>query len=120
MVTQIPFANDKVLGIRIDGKITSEMLDEIYQALDAKLAEHPKARIYVEMPAFEGMSAEAFYRDLKYSLSHWTRFEREAVVTDQHWLEVVASLAGRLLPNVEVKVFPMSEADAARDWIQAL
>ena len=120
MYTQIPFANDKVLGLRIEGKITSDMLDEICQLLDDKLAHYPKARVYVEMPAFEGMSAEAFFSDLKYSLGHWSRFEREAVVTDQHWLEVVVGLTGRLLPQVEVKVFPTCEVDAARDWIQAL
>jgi stage II sporulation SpoAA-like protein len=120
MFTLIPFANDKVLGFRIEGKITGEMLEQMLAVVEAKLQEHPRARIYVEMPAFEGMSVEALYKDLKYGISHWNRFEREAVVTDQRRLEVMVGLADRLIPGVEVKVFPTSEADSARDWIQAL
>ena len=120
MLTHIPFGNSKVLGFRIEGKITGEMLEQMLAVVEAKLQEHPRARIYVEMPAFEGMSVEALYKDLKYGISHWNRFEREAVVTDQRRLEVMVGLADRLIPGVEVKVFPTSEADSARDWIQAL
>lgn len=65
MFTLIPFANDKVLGFRIEGKITGEMLEQMLAVVEAKLQEHPRARIYVEMPAFEGMSVEALYKDLK-------------------------------------------------------
>lgn len=120
MFTQIPFANDKVIGFRIEGKISGEMLDQMLEAAEAKLQDYSKARIYVEMPVFEGMSAEAFYKDLKYGFKHWTRFEREAVVTDQRWLEVVVGLADHLVPGIDVKAFSTDEVDAARDWIQAL
>ena len=47
MFTLIPFANDKVLGFRIEGKITGEMLEQMLAVVEAKLQEHPRARIYV-------------------------------------------------------------------------
>ena len=49
MYTQIPFANDKVLGLHIEGKITSDMLDEICQLLDEKLAHYPKALAFYRL-----------------------------------------------------------------------
>ncbi|HCA25985.1 MAG TPA: STAS/SEC14 domain-containing protein, partial [Pseudomonas sp.] len=114
MLTHIPFGNSKVLGFRIEGKISAEMLDEMLELIEAKLREHAKVRLYVEMPAFGGMAAEALYKDLKYGISHWNRFEREAVVTDQGWLEKLVGLADRLVPGVEARVFPAAEKDAAR------
>ena len=120
MLTHSPCGNSKVLGFRIEGKISAEMLDEMLELIEAKLREHAKVRLYVEIPAFGGMAAEALYKDLKYGISHWNRFEREAVVTDQGWLEKLVGLADRLVPGVEARVFPAAEKDAARDWIQAL
>ncbi|GAA6130587.1 STAS/SEC14 domain-containing protein [Halopseudomonas sabulinigri] len=119
MLTSIPFADDRVVGFRIEGKITAEVLDQAIELIEVGLAKYPRVRLYVEMPSFDGISVEAFYKDMKYGLSNWGRFEREAVVTDRHWLEKMASVADKLFSSIDVRVFPSNQTDAARDWVQA-
>jgi len=119
MLTSIPFADDRVVGFRIEGRVTTEVLDQAIALIDAALLRHEKVRMYVEMPSFDGISVEAFYKDMKYGLSNWGRFEREAVVTDKHWMEKMAILADKLFSSIDVRVFPSDQTDAARDWIQA-
>ena len=45
------------------------------------------------------------------------QFEREAVVTDSDWLRRLGVLADKLLPGIDVQVFPRDQLDAAKLWI---
>lgn len=117
MVENIAFESDEIAGFRITGRLTSEAYDGIREVVDAKLARHSKLRIYVEIPASVEISMEAFFKDLKFALSSWDRFDREAVVTDQRWLKNVSEIAGKLMPGIDVRTFAISEADAAKHWI---
>lgn len=117
MIENIAFQADNVAGFRITGKLTSEAYDGIREVVDAKLARHSKLRVYVEIPASVEISAEALFKDLKFALSSWNRFDREAVVTDQRWLKNVSDIAGKLMPGIEVRTFAMADADAAKQWI---
>ncbi|NGY03666.1 STAS/SEC14 domain-containing protein [Solimonas terrae] len=117
MIESIPFPAGNVVGLRVDGRIGTEAYDAVRKTIDAKLATHDKLRIYVEVPAFDGMSAEAFFKDLKFGLKNWDRFEREAVVSDQSWVQNVLSVAAKLMPGVEVRSFAMAETEAAKEWI---
>lgn len=119
MLTSIPFADDRVVGFRIEGKITTEVLDQAIALIDVALQKHEKIRMYVEMPSFDGISVEAFYKDMKYGLNNWGRFEREAVVTDKHWMERMVSVADKLFSSIDVRVFPSDQTDEARDWVQS-
>ncbi|HEY9544404.1 MAG TPA: STAS/SEC14 domain-containing protein [Solimonas sp.] len=117
MIENIPFNDDNIAGFRIDGRLTAEAYDGIRDVVDAKLARHQKLRIYVEIANDTRISAEAFFKDLKFALRRWDRFEREAVVTDQGWVQNVASIAGKLMPGIEVKTFATADTAAAKAWI---
>src|SRR3546814_21120856 len=79
MIENIPFNDDNIAGFRIDGRLTAEAYDGIRDVVDAKLARHQKLRIYVEIANDTRISAEAFFKDLKFALRPWDRFELEAV-----------------------------------------
>lgn len=119
MLISIPFADDRVVGLRIDSTFTSEMLEQAIAQVEAALQKHSKIRLYVEMPRFDGITLQAFYDDMKYGLANRERFEREAVVTDQRWLEIIASVADTLFSSTQVRVFRTDQKEPARDWIQA-
>ncbi|MEH6565505.1 MAG: STAS/SEC14 domain-containing protein [Halopseudomonas sp.] len=119
MLTSIPFADDRVVGFRIEERITTEVLDQAIALIEQALEKHPKIRLYVEMPSFDDISVEAFYKDVKFGFTHWGRFEREAVVTDRHWLERMVDIADKLFSSIDLRVFASDQADAARDWVQA-
>ena len=51
-------------------------------------------------------------------MSHLTRWERIAVVTDVDWIRNTMQFFRFLLPG-EMRVVPVAEAGTARDWISA-
>ena len=70
MITPIAFDEDNVVGMRIDGRIVAEDMDRIAALVEEKLARHDKLRVYVEVPSFEGISIEGFFKDLQLGLRH--------------------------------------------------
>jgi hypothetical protein len=117
MITFIPFAAGNVVGLRVDARIDAADMDRIAAVCKDKLARHRKLGVDVEVPSFNGIYVEAFFKDLKIGLSEWSRYDKEAVVTDQSWLAKVTSATGRLVPGLEVKAFPVEQAAAAEAWI---
>lgn len=117
MLELIDLESDRVVAFRIEGKIVDEDFEKVVAAIKERFATHEKLRIYAEIPVFEGISIGAFMRDLKFAAGHWRRFDKEAVVTDQPWLQKATELMGNLLPNFEVRAFSVTQTDAARRWI---
>jgi len=119
MLEPIPFDADNIVGLRVAGRIEAGEFDKIAAIVEDKLSRHPKLRVYVEVPSFDGISIEAFFKDLQMGLRHWHRFEKEAVVTDQAWLQRITAFTGHLVPGLEVRAFPTTDKAAARAWIEA-
>lgn len=119
MITPIAFDADNVIGMRIDGRIVAEDMDRIAAMVEEKLTRFDKLRVYVEVPSFEGISIEGFFKDLQLGLRHWHRFEKEAVVSDEQWMHKLAPLGGHLVSGLEVKVFASNESVAAKAWVVA-
>ncbi|MEQ3638013.1 STAS/SEC14 domain-containing protein [Alcanivorax sp.] len=117
MLTLIPFDDDRVVGARISGKMTRAEFDAVTSALEAALQKQPKVRFYAEMETFGGVSMDVLFQDLKFGLSHWKHFDRQAVVTDKDWMRRLSILADKLLPFIEVKVFSSDDTEAAKAWI---
>lgn len=117
MLHFIELASDRVVGFRIEGKVTNEDFEKVAALVQTRLAAHDKLRIYAEVPEFEGIAIDALFKDLKFALGHWSRFDKEAVVTDKSWLRTATEFAGKLIPHMEVRAFSTREVDAARRWI---
>ena len=96
MITPIAFDADNVIGMRIDGRIVAEDMDRIAAMVEEKLTRFDKLRVYVEVPSFEGISIEGFFKDLQLGLRHWHRFEKEAVVSDEQRRHKLAPPGGHL------------------------
>lgn len=118
MIEPVVFQRDDVIGLRVEGGVGRVHFETIAELVENKLERHPKLRIYVEMRGFAGMSPMTFFEDLKLALKHWKRFEREAVVTDAKWIQQMTRGAAKLFNGIDIRVFPMSERLAARQWIE--
>ncbi|MFZ0833526.1 MAG: STAS/SEC14 domain-containing protein [Mycobacterium sp.] len=85
--------------------------------VEKKLQQHEKVSIYYETaPDFEGFDPGAMWDDTKVGFSHYSRWERIAVVTDVDWIKHTMRFAGFLMP-AEVRAFPTTDADEARGWV---
>ena len=119
MIDLIPIESEKVVGIRINGKIEKTDMEKITREMEEKLKSQEKLRIYVELQSFGGISFEAFIEDIKLGFSHLREFERKAVVSDKTWVAKLADWGGQLIPSMEVKHFTFEERDKALAWVQA-
>lgn len=119
MIEPVVFHSDNVIGVRVEGAVGRADFDAIAKRVEEKLERYPKLRIYIEMPAFVGMTPLAFFEDLKLAMKHWNRFEREAIVTDEKWIQQMTWGAAKLFGGIEIKVFSAAERVAARKWIES-
>ncbi|MBP7000688.1 STAS/SEC14 domain-containing protein [Amaricoccus sp.] len=110
---------DDVLGIAAAGEITARDYAETLRPLiEARLRLRPKLKLlYLVGPDF-GYSAGAVLADARLGLTHWSDFERVAIVTDIDWIARSVRVFAPLIPG-EVRVFPTDALAAARDWISA-
>lgn len=117
MIELIPTGvDDRVVGIRIRGGIDRADLDAVAAAFEDKLERHSRVRIYAEVQDLGRLSPDALLQDLRLSVRHFRDVEREAIVTDAVWLDLLAK-AGNLLPGIEVRAFAWPEKGKALAWI---
>ena len=119
MIELIAVPADNVVGIRVAGKIEKADIERVMLAVEKKLASHAKLRIYVEIDRVQGISLEAFLKDLRFGLPHVRDFEKKAVVSDSKWLEIFVALGDKLFPSIEVRHFASTERAQALDWVQS-
>lgn len=117
MVELIDFQKGNVVGLRIDGKITEDEFEKIASFCEDKLKEFPNFRLYAELESYGGVDPKAVLKDIKFGIKHWKEIDKEAIVTDQQWMQHVAQAADKLFPGIEVKAFPFEEDTWAKKWI---
>jgi hypothetical protein len=114
-----PPALDRVVALRVTGRVDEHDIERGIQAIEAALDRHKRISLLVEIE-ITGMTAGAFTRDLSYSLGKLRdlhRFSRVAVVTSQDWLKTLAHVQDRILPHVEVRAFSPPEREEAVAWV---
>lgn len=109
---------DNVVAVSGIGEVSSDdYLATLDPAIGAALQNHDKIRLlYVLGYDFDGYSGGAMWQDTKVGLSHWTSFEKIAVVTDQDWIETGVKALGWMIPG-DVKTFDVDDLDEAKAWI---
>src|SRR4051794_1819005 len=112
-------ALDRVVAMKVSGRVDESDIERGIQAIEAALAREPSISLLVEI-AMAGMTAGAFTRDLGYGLGKLRdlhRFSRMAVVTGQGWLRTLSHVQDRILPHVEVRAFTSTEREEAMAWV---
>ncbi len=117
MIELLAAGTDNVVGYRIKGKIDADDFDRIAAFIEQHLKTHDKLRVFAEIESIEGMSLEAFLKDLKFGFKNYNRFEKAAVITDKDWLRKVVEIEDKLFPGTEMKFFPLAEKEAAMEWL---
>jgi hypothetical protein len=110
-------APDTVLAVKAVGKIETSDYDTVLEpAVEAMIAEHGKVRfVYVLGEEFDAYTAGASWEDAKLGISHASKWERIAVVTDTDALRHVVDVLGWLIPG-EVKTFRLDAQARAIEW----
>jgi hypothetical protein len=109
-----------VVGLRASGKVSADDYKQVLApTLERALADGGKVRLVYELgPDYGGFEAGGVWQDLRLGASHFSSFERVALVTDVDWIRHAANALGFLMPG-EIKVFPLAEQGAAAAWAAA-
>lgn len=109
---------DDVVAIRCGGVVTAQDYERVLMpAVAAALSAHERVRVYYEIgPDFQSFAPGAMWDDMIVGMRHFSRWGRVAVVTDVDWLRHAVAMFGFLFP-AGVKVFPVTGARAAQDWL---
>ena len=116
MFTETLTAQDDVVGIACEGKLTEDDLKRMRALLHERLQAEAEPGLVVDLTGFEGYEGLAALReDMKMDTTHRNDFRRIAVVGDSKWMEWGTSLAG-LLTRSEMRWFGPGEKEAAAEW----
>lgn len=118
MLKRIIDLPDDVLGVEASGEVTAEDYQTVLvPELEDKLQKIKKVRLlYVLGETFEGFTRAAVWQDTKVGLTHLTRFDRIAVVSDVDWIRNSIKVFGFAMPG-EVRVFAIEDQRDAREWV---
>lgn len=120
---QILESEDHVLAVRLSGTLTAGDVALVAKEVDARLERHEKIGIFAELTDFHDLTAEAAAKDFAYGFSkigQWSRFPREAVVTDKQWVRTLIKLMDPVIPMVDVRAFEPAQRDEALAWAAAI
>ncbi|MXN67393.1 STAS/SEC14 domain-containing protein [Stappia sp. GBMRC 2046] len=120
MIEQLQGFPESVAAFACHGHVTrDDYLKTLVPAVEQAFSKHEKVRLYYEIgPDFKNVDAGAVWTDFATGVKHWMRWERIAVVTDVEWIRNTMWAFGFLMPG-EIRLFPIAERDAAREWIAA-
>ena len=112
-------APDRVVAMRIGGKIRRADIERAVEAIEERLDRHGHVALYAEIEPLEGVTVEAMGADLRYGLRQLGRLDRfgpTAVVTDEAWVANLSRLEGWMLPSMALRVFPRERAAEAMTY----
>lgn len=118
MLKPIDGLPSNVVAIEAVGEVKAGDYQSVLDpAIETAASENDKIRfLYVLGDDFTGFSGGAMWEDTKAGIGHWTRWERIALVTDNHTYHNGVKAVAWLIPG-EVKLFTVAESDAAKEWI---
>ena len=114
---------DHVSACALHGQVTKTDYDTVLiPDLEGKLGRHKKIRLYCEIaPDYVGINPGALWEDTKFGFSYLFDWDRAVMVTDVEWMnqavKFFGGVFGFLAPVGQWCVFPLAEAERAREWI---
>ncbi len=118
MLNRIEDLGEDVVGFEAEGVVTAKDYEEhLVPAIEHVIESGVQPRLlYVLGPSFERFDIGAAFADAKVGLSHFSDFERIAVVTDRDWIEHAVRAFGVLTPS-PVRTFEYESLDDAKAWV---
>ncbi len=116
MIEMLPDMPAHTVGMKLSGTLHDEDYKTFVPMVDAAIAETGKTRILAWFHDFHGWDAKALWDDIAFATTHCTTIERIALVGEKNWEKWMGTIC-KPFTMATVKVFDVSELDAAKAWI---
>lgn len=111
---------EDTLGIEAAGKVTHEDYQSVLiPTVEKRLTQGPLKLLYIIGSDFTGYEPRAVMDDTVLGFRHWHEFPYIALVTEIDWVKNAIRLFAPFFPG-EVRLFPLSEQEDAKNWIQSV
>lgn len=114
-------AEEDVLALKVEHKISGEDLDTILDRLEPMLDKHDKLHVFVETHSIDGIEIGGLARYGARALPLFGRlrqFGRVAVVADQAWIRAGTRVESALLPFISYNTFLPEDRELALAWVR--
>ena len=116
--TKLDQSEGKVLGVRLQGRVTADDYAEIIPQMEQIIDQYGALRLLVELKGIQGMTPGAIWEDLKFDARHFRDCERMAIVGDKDWEKWLATLSKPFVSG-EVRFFEFHDLREAWAWRKA-
>lgn len=105
------------MALSISGKFTHEDYERFVPMVEniLKDCKEPSISVLADIRKFEGWEIHAMWDDLKFSLKHFTKFNKIAVVGNKKWEEFIVKISNLWTPY-EIVFF--EDYDEATEWVK--
>lgn len=119
-MTLLSDGNDGVIAYEIDGRITADDVDKLLAPLEAHMKGDEKINLLVRFRSYDGFDPAILMNGslLGTKMNAITHLRRYAVVGAPKWMAAMAGTVGAMMP-FEMKIFDVSQEDAAWTWVRA-
>ncbi|MEO8339369.1 MAG: STAS/SEC14 domain-containing protein [Nitrospirota bacterium] len=111
--------NGKLIVFHISGVLTKEEYDRILPQVESLLRPQGAWRVLCEMTDFHGWEPSALWEELKFDWAHrsdLSRIDRCAMVGDQKWESIMATLS-KPFTSAAIRYFDHMDLAGARKWL---
>jgi len=112
-------APNHVIAFTIDGALSAEGIQEYRSIFDEKRQQYEQIGLYVEFLELADINASTLLEGVKADIELWRHLDqlsRCAVVSDKKWPQTLVSIIKRIVPKLEMQVFPSSQSVEALQW----
>ena len=117
MIATIETGSPKVVGFRLSGKLHDDDYKRFVPKIETILTAQGRVRLLIELEDFHGWDLHAAWDDLKFSLKHYSDFERIAMVGDRKWEKWMTHFC-KPFTKAKVMYFDRSDVETALKWLE--
>ncbi|MDT3779059.1 STAS/SEC14 domain-containing protein [Nitrospira sp. MA-1] len=105
------------VGIRFEGKLSTEEYDLLNTYLETLMQEVGPINFLCDMASFESLNGQAFWEEMIDHLQHIHEFQRIALVGNRRMLKGEPKISVPW-PKVQLKFFTPDQTDEAWHWVK--
>ena len=118
MIEILDLGSDKVIGLKVNGKITRNDIQNIVDEIESRALFKDDLAVYAELDTCGGLTLEALTTELFQLFPRVKQFKKKAVVSDLKWLGKAVGIGDQMLPFMDVRHFTKDEKQEAIDWVR--
>ncbi|NJL79629.1 MAG: STAS/SEC14 domain-containing protein [Richelia sp. SM2_1_7] len=117
MIKLLSMDANNVIGILIKGHVNIKDFELVTNFIAEVEIHYEFLRIYVEIQDVKEIYLEDLFKNLEFTLSHFHRFEKQAIVIDKNLISQLEQIRCLLTTSVKIEYFTFQDKCKARCWV---